>query len=157
MKPFFGVLVLVFLISCTSKNNSTIVYHELDQASLVHYIVYIDSEMCSECLLKDYFTWQEPISFFNKFGNKAAISFIISPKISTQKTLAILIQHNLPQVKIYWDTLGVFLQKNRPVLQKKRTNTFLINKHGFILRHGSPVNNPILWEEYVNETIKYIQ
>lgn len=101
-------------------------------------VVYVDSSMCSPCIIDRMFLWNDMIGMTR---NKVKYIFIFEPKKSQLEEAKLSVESSGLKANIYLDTASVFRNENTFIPKEDKYHSMLINSKDSIVMVGMPLTN----------------
>lgn len=142
ISKLIGTAIVVPYSSLLTYNNTC--EAEIDSWDY-KYVIYLDSLVCSTCVLKNMFYWEVLKDSTASAGAKVGFIFVFSPpKEETGKFI-----NDLRNTKPFWkndflafvDTTNSFIKMNRHIPENSNTHAFLLNKQNKVVLVGNAMNN----------------
>ncbi len=126
-------------------------------SGLAKFVVYINSDVCSSCHLKQMIEYAEVIDFCKEMGESYLPIFIFSPSQVKMGEVIQTLKSTRFDYPILLDEKGLFPAANPHIPADKRFHTFLLDRNGKVVLVGDPLHNPQLWELYKTTITRLIE
>lgn len=104
-------------------------------------VVYVDSTLCSPCIINKMFWWNDIIDLTRKDKDNVDYIFIFEPKRNQIEDAHLAAESSGLKNRLYLDTACVFRAENSFIPSDDKYHTMLINSKDSIVMVGSPLTN----------------
>lgn len=113
------------------------------ETSLMKLVVYVDSSVCSSCLIKNMYHWYDVIDKVERrYHGKLKVVFVFNPPKKQSRMLEYAYRNSAFSYPIFVDTADVFKRMNFHIPNDNKYHTFLLDKQDRVILVGCPLTNP---------------
>lgn len=138
------------------EDNEEVVFLSFDKAPM-KLVVYVDSALCSSCLIKNMYHWYDVIDKVEaRYHGKMRVIFIFDSSIGQLKRLEFTYRNSAFRYPIFVDTVNVFRKNNPHIPDDNRFHTFLLDEKGKVVLVGSPLTNVNMRNLFFKEADRHL-
>lgn len=110
-------------------------------------LVYIDSIVCNECVLKNILVWHDVVDYIEKHSSIISFIYILSTKKNETEKILQFAQKDPLSYPLYVDTMNIFAEQNIAI-SKRGIYIALVNEKDSVILDGDPIANDDMWQQY---------
>ena len=127
------------------EDNEGVVLLSFEKAPM-KLVVYVDSALCSSCLIKNMYHWYDVIDKVEaRYHGKMRV-----------KRLEFTYRNSAFRYPIFVDTVNVFRKNNPHIPDDNRFHTFLLDEKGKVVLVGSPLTNVYMRNLFFKEADRHL-